>query len=157
MPYASFAAQVNSFVLQTNARMLAVFRESSQRVITVMQTPVGSGGSMPVDTGFLRASLRVYNGAVFGAPALTASVKGAAAYNVTAAVAAISNAQLGETITALYLASYALRVNYGYVGKDSLGREYNQSGYLFVELAAQQWPSIVRQVSAELKSRVNNP
>jgi hypothetical protein len=148
----NFAAQVSKWVQQTKGRQEAVFRESAQRVIEVMQTPVGAGGNMPVDTGFLRASLRVQIGRVDSLPAISAT--GAAhSWDGGSVALVINGAKLGDMISAIYLANYARRINYGFVGQDSRGREYNQRGYLFVQKAGQQWQGIVRAVSAELKSR----
>src|SRR5690606_12512139 len=56
---ARFSGQVDDWVLATEKRLTAVLRESTRRVIEVMQTPVNEGGNMPIDTGFLRASLVV--------------------------------------------------------------------------------------------------
>ena len=146
-----FATQVDAWVRGTNERMTAVIRKSAERVIKVMQEPVGAGGAMPIDTGFLQSSLKVMPGNVASLPAVKADGI-SVSYNGGAAVMVISNMQPGESITAIYVANYARRVNYGFVGEDSLGRTYNQKGRHFVDRAAQQWPSIVAGVTAELKA-----
>lgn len=48
--------QIDRFIVKTEARMLAVVRESIKSVVEESQTPKAKGGRMPVKTGFLRAS-----------------------------------------------------------------------------------------------------
>lgn len=158
----SFAAQVNDWVRKTEARMLAVFRESAQRVILEMQKVGpsaknpggGAGGAMPVDTGFLRASLMT----TLNSPDTTVKFKddaiGAYVWQEGAIQIVILSAKIGDAIYAVYTASYARRMEYGFSGTDSLGRTYNQQGYGFVRLAAQKWQTIVQEVVREAQSRV---
>lgn len=141
----NFAAQVNAFVRETRQRMDAVFRESAQRVISEMQTPVAAGGNMPVDTGFLRASLQITKDAPLPLGRAKPAEAGSYAYNPSAAALVLSGAEIGETIFASYTANYAAHVHYGRAGRP--GRQW-------VTLAAQRWPTIVAQVSAELQGRV---
>jgi len=44
-------------------------------------------------------------------------------------------------------------MNYGFVGTDSLGRTYNQTGFGFVDAVAQRWPQIVIQAEAKVRDR----
>lgn len=139
----NFAAQVDAFIAKSKKRATAVFRESTERVIEEMQRPVGAGGNMPVDTGFLRASLQASTTAM---PALTRDNPGAAApYDGAEVSLVIAGADLGETIYAGYTAKYAGHVNYG-----ARGRQPRQ----FVGRAAQKWPAIVDQVAAEVRAKV---
>lgn len=48
--------QIDTIVIKTEARMLAVMRQSIANVVEDAQTPVAKGGRMRVKTGFLRAS-----------------------------------------------------------------------------------------------------
>lgn len=141
----SFSSQVNDWVRQTEQRVEAVFRESAQRVISDMQTPVAEGGNMPVDTGFLRASLQVGTGGPAPMTRGRPAEGGSYAYAPTAAALAIAGAQIGQTIYASYTANYAGFVHYGRAGKP--GRQW-------VTMAAQRWPQIVAAVAGELQSRV---
>ncbi len=142
MPQGSFSAQVDAWVGKTKARMEAVHKESVQRTIEVMQTPVGAGGNMPVDTGFLRASLM----ARVGIPALpTRENPGAkVSYDPGQVTLVIAGAKLSDPINAVYTANYARHVEYGARGR---------AGRRFVALAAQQWPRIVSEVVTEAKAR----
>lgn len=51
-------ADIEEFVTKSEARLLAVMRNSLQDITNDMQTPVAKGGRMRVKTGFLRASGR---------------------------------------------------------------------------------------------------
>lgn len=59
----------------------------------------------------------------------------------------------GETLYIGFQANYARRMNYGFVGEDSLGRTYNQSGFGFVEKAAARWPFIVDAAAAKVRTQ----
>ena len=153
MAQKSFSAQVSEWVKETKERQIAVRNEAAQRVIAIMQTPVGQGGNLPFDTGFLRASLMaVIGNANFELKANPES--GAAVpYDAGQISLIIAKAKLSDTVEAVYTAKYARRMEYGFSGKDSLGRTYNQTGRRFVALAAQQWPRIVSEVATEAKAR----
>lgn len=53
-----FAATIEDWVKETEARMLAVVQDAALHTVNDMQTPTAKGGRMRVDTGFLRASGR---------------------------------------------------------------------------------------------------
>tara|TARA_R110002051_G_scaffold230715_1_gene292714 strand:+ start:2594 stop:3031 length:438 start_codon:yes stop_codon:yes gene_type:complete len=142
MAQSSFAAQVGDWVRETKARQTAVYRESAQRVIAAMQVPVGAGGNMPVDTGFLRASLMASLG--YTLPPTRDNPGGAVSYDPGAVSLTISRAEISDPITAVYTASYAEHVEYGARGR---------AGRRFVALAAQQWPRIVSEVATEAQAR----
>jgi len=140
----SFSAQVSAWVAKTKERQRAVFQEAAQRVVEVMQTPVGAGGNMPVDTGFLRASLTAsLDGSL---PPLTDRPDDQARYSYDAGQVnlVIAEAQITDTIVAAYGARYSRYQEYGARG---------QPGRRFVALAAQQWAAIVNEVCREAQSR----
>jgi len=128
----SFEAQISDWVAKSLGRIEAVFKQSAQEVFLIAQTPVGAGGNMPVDTGFLRASLQTgLNGA--------SGVKGVEGY-----VFVIAGAKLGDTIFGGWTADYAVHVHYGTHGR---------AGRLWVDLAAQQWQDIVTKFGREAEAR----
>ena len=143
----TFVVQVDEWVLKTKQRTEAVIKASAQDVIELMQTPVKRGGNMPIDTGFLRASLRVnLTGPVPMANANPyVEANSAPEYNGAVAVAAIAGLDVGKTLWATYGAEYAAHVNYGVNGR--VGRQ-------FVGLAAQKWGSIVHKNVVALKATV---
>ena len=64
-------------------------------------------------------------------------------------------ASLGDVIMLGYQAIYARRVDGGFVGQDSLGRNYNQEGANFVAYAATQWPVMVALAAEEIQAMVS--
>ena len=143
----SFTADVDAFVRKTDARLLAVFRSSAQDVIAEMQEPGPSvanpssfgTGHMPIDTGFLRASLQ----AGIDEPVARSSTPAAGhqdvAYNPAPVALVIAGARLGQTIFATYGAVYARAM---------------EARYGFVRLAAQNWQKIVGKNVRIAKERV---
>lgn len=129
-------ANLDEWTRQTEARMLAVVKQSIQDVAEVAQTPKAQGGNMPVDTGTLRNSfMSSLNGSTY--------LTGPESY-----VMVLGGLNIGNVATFGWggLASdYALRQNYGFIGQDSLGRNYNQQGNFFLEGALAQFPRIVAQ------------
>lgn len=135
----TFTAQLNAFRDKTVEQMRAVLAASVQDVMDEAQKPEAQGGRIPVDTGFLRNSL---------VSELNGSQVGAGAGSYTLAAAAM---EPGDVARFGWTAAYALRMENGLVGQDSLGRTYNQSGRHFVEAAALQWDRIVQANIARLK------
>ncbi len=133
-----FSAQVSDWVKQTQARMTAVFRESTQRVVSAAQARI------PVDTGFARASIR---GSLDSMPQIDPAFRGqpgntyADSGEVTLVIA---GATLGQTIYVGWTANYVIYLENGHSQQAPSG---------FVRLAAMEWPRIVSEVSAEAKSR----
>lgn len=134
-------------------------RETEERSETALQNTAlefydALRDATPVDTGNLRNSL-------------IASVNGPAAATVTGpgnnpsdasfrsgaeqSIGNIMNAKLGDKISYVYLATYARRLNYGFVGFDSLGRFYNQAGRFWIERVGSQYRSIARRVATALR------
>lgn len=101
---------------------------------------------MPVDTGFLRASLLASSDAMPQMNAAKPAGAGAYSYDSGPIALTINNAPLGGKVYCGYSANYAVHVNYG-TGKTP--------ARLFVEQAAQQWPAIVKAVEAELSARLS--
>lgn len=135
----SFSTQVDDWVRRTEQRMTAVFRESTQRVVSIAQAGI------PVDTGFARASVR---GSTESMPQIEPSRSGATgqnyAYNGTEIILAIAGAEIGQTIFIGWTAAYVLALEYGHSKQAPSG---------FVRLAAAQWPVIVDAVTQEAKAR----
>lgn len=147
-----FAAQVEDWVRDSEALLEGVFRESAQRVFEAMTTPRGHGGNLPVDTGYLRATIQASNVAP---PPINPGSKGRRRTKEETGVIysldsgpinlVINNTKLGGTVFVCATANYAAHANYGVNGRPAA---------LFVEQAAQRWPQIVGQVQAELKSKL---
>lgn len=146
----SFTAQVGEWAAQTEKRLEAVFRDSAQTVANEMRKPKGGGGNMPVKTGNLRRSLLASTASMPGIrPGVTNFPDNDTQINLV-----IAGATLGQTIHLGFQAEYARRMEYGFTGKDALGRTYNQAGNGFVRLTAQRWQQIVEQSAKTVQSRV---
>lgn len=135
-----FGSDVKAFAAKAKLRSLAIFRESTNRVLREASIPEARGGHMPVDTSFLRNSSRAATG---GMPSSSSEEP----------VLVYARMSLGDTVYTGWTAVYALRQEYGFVGEDSLGRSYNQRGKGFMRGAIQQWQQIVTKVAAEVDAR----
>lgn len=123
--------------------LTSLLRNSVQGLAKAAATTIPNGGRVPVKTGNLARSVVVDD----KPPKV---IEGLATGDYSLGIA---NIRPGEPIYIGWQARYARRQNYGFVGTDSLGRTYNQSGYGFAEAAAAQWPQIVRAEAAKLGAR----
>lgn len=140
----AFSDQLSAWAKATEKRMEAVYRRSVELLAEEMTRTKANGGRVPLDTGNLYRSLlaskqempRMAAGPFpgFDIGAITASLK------------------MSEPVFIGYQAVYARRMEFGYVGADSLGRIYNQQGNYFVAGAIAQWPQIVAQAAKEVES-----
>ena len=139
-----FAAGVLEWTRQTERRMLMVFKRAVELLAEELTSGRHNGGRVPWVTGNMARSLAAeINGIV-------QTAEGAPAGNAGAKIALLT---MGDVIMLGYQAVYAFRVNSGFVGEDSLGRNYNQEGAHFVEYAASQWPVMVELAAGEIKAR----
>ncbi len=142
----SFSADIDKWVMKTKARAEAVFHESAERVVAEMQKPMGEGGRMRVDTGFLRASLMASTSQM---PAIRPNAKPVPdqkyGFDMGPISLVINGADLGATIYAGYVAGYAIYREYGANG---------QAPDAFVRTAAAKWSQIVSEVIKDAKARV---
>ncbi|SMC97174.1 hypothetical protein [Novosphingobium sp. B1] len=125
---------------QTDRLLTALLRNSVQDLAQVAAKTIPEGGNVPVKTGNLARSVVVDN----KPPTV---IEGLATGDYSLGIA---NIKPGETVYVGWQAAYSRRMNYGFVGADSLGRVYNQAGFGFAEAAAAQWPAIVARQAAAL-------
>lgn len=125
------------------AGLTALLRNSVQALATEAGKTIPNGGRVPVKTGNLGRSVVVDN-----KPPQT--IEGLAKGDFSLGLA---NIKPGDTIYIGWQAKYSRRLNYGFVGTDSLGRTYNQAGYGFAEAAAAKWPAIVAAQAAKMRGR----
>lgn len=126
----------------TTAQLTALLRNSVQALAVEASTTIPNGGRVPVKTGNLGRSVVVDT-----KPPEVIDVL-AKAQDFSLGVADIKP---GDTVYIGWTAKYSRRQNYGFVGEDSLGRTYNQSGYGFAEAAAARWPAIVAEQAAKIR------
>lgn len=137
-----FTAQVDDWVLQSIIRMKVVRNKSIEMVVNDAQLPVGKGGRMRVDTGFLRASGQM---SLNGMP--TGPVRGDDD---------AKQFQYGDgseiTPVSLILARASLGTNlfFGWTANYAKAREAKDG---FLRLAVQRWPEFVAEATRTSKSR----
>ena len=135
-------ATLDQWTKKTERRIDAVLKDATQSVVAVAQVTKAKGGRMPVDTGNLRNSL------------ISSVAGGASGQGEESYIMAAAGMTGGDVATFTWTAEYARRINSGFTGADSLGRNYSQVGAHFVEGAVDQWPAIVRASIAKAKARV---
>jgi hypothetical protein len=137
-----FKATLGAWALKAGDKLDALARQSA------LQLSEDVVKATPVDTGFLRGSWQPSIGAPAGGGGALDASGAAAQASVTLAVQGIKR---GDRFFLINNARYAMRLEYGFVGQDSLGRTYNQTGRFFVGNAVKRWPRIVARVAQELK------
>jgi len=156
MAQKSFAASVGAWARQTEARTLAVHRHAVQTLAEEVRKVIPEGGHMPVDTGFLRASLMASTAAMPRLEAPGEAKTYSEASGQSDIVLVLAGATLYQKIYLGFTAVYARRLEYGFEGEDVLGRTYHQQGYGFVRLTAQRWKKIVAESVRVILSRVQS-
>lgn len=117
-------------------------RGVSKRAFGPIPNP-GGVGLLPVESGFLRASLRLTTGAIPAATAQPAEGR-RYEYNPAASASAIAAWDFRTPLHAVYTANYARHVHYGARGMPARP---------WVNLAAQRFPQIVAEVAREAPRR----
>jgi hypothetical protein len=111
----SFERQVRNFEKKFEKRLRAVAKESVQQTANMANEDRGSGGRMPVDTGFLRASRA---GAVGRMPMGQSKPQGDGPFRVDnsglSAALLRWNPEKGETFYVGWTANYARFMEYRY-------------------------------------------
>ncbi len=100
----------------------------------------------PVDTGNLRGNWQPSIGEE--APAASGSAQ---KYGVSEISTVAAGVKAGDRFFMLNNTVYARRIELGFVGKDALGRMYNQKGRYFISDTVKRWRSVVSKVAASLK------
>lgn len=140
---ASFTESIDAWVAQTKERLDAVHGRSVELLGEQMAKTKPEGGKVPFFKGNLMRSLLADKSAM---PKIS---DGPFSGSNVGLVAATLKAD--ETVYIGYQAIYAARMNFGYVGADSLGRVYNQQGNYFIEGAVAEWPNIVKNAVTDIK------
>ena len=120
--------------------LTALLRNSVQALANEAAKTIPNGGRVPVVSGELARSVVVDN----KPPQV---IEGLATGDFSLGIAAIKP---GVTVYIGWQKIYSRRVNNGFVGTDSLGRTYNQSGAGFAEATAAKWPVIVQAQAAKM-------
>lgn len=140
-----FAASVDAWAKETEARLLEIFKRACYLLIEELKLSKKNGGKVPYDLGRMADSLE-------GAINSIVATSDADPPPVGDPGGKVAMLELGDVLHLGYQAIYARRQNYGFVGEDSMGRTYNQEGNHFVEYAASMWPVMVQLANEELRN-----
>lgn len=145
-----FLQAVNKWTRETEARSESAFQNGLLDFYDALSA------ATPVDTGNLRNSLIAsVNGSgamsTVTGPGLTSS-DSTYRSGASQSIAAIMSAKIGDRVSFMYHATYAMRVNYGFHGIDSLGRRYNQPGRFWVQSVGAQYRSIMHNAANRLRN-----
>ena len=132
---------------QSEARLTAVLRGSLESLARDLTQTKPRGGRVPIKHGNLYRSLLM---STTGMPTRAAS----GTQFSTEPVFDVGSIRVGQKVWFGYQAAHAARQNYGFVGTDSLGRTYNQSGSGFLEAAIANWPAIVQAEAEYVRNKV---
>jgi hypothetical protein len=133
----AFALEVGLHVLELKNFTKKVWQESVIRLMDEMQLPVGAGGNMPVQTGFLRSSLQVGLLPVAENSMSRPSKTGSYEWDSSFSHDVVRQSKVGETIYMGYAADYAAKAEFMHG---------------FQRLAVQNWPAIIRETVNDLRS-----
>ncbi len=137
-----FSNAVNKWTKETEERATEAFQIGSLDFFIALRD------ATPKDTGALRASMVAgVNGSVPAGPFNTYG----STSNDTEALSQIGKLKLGDKLTIVWRAPYALRLEYGFVGADSLGRFFNQAGRFFAASVSARYTSIMRAAASRLR------
>lgn len=141
MAATQFRLSLDAWAQKTTAQLGALARVATQdlaeRVID----------ATPVDTGFLVGNWQPS----LNAPVLNLNENATGnAYAQSALVGVIPSFKAGDTFFYTNAAAYARRIEFGFVGEDSLGRVYNQAGRYMVTKAVAAWDSIVASAASKI-------
>lgn len=135
----SFSATVGQWANKIDGALETVFKESAQELVSQLNELV------PVDTGFLRASLMASTSAM---PQLTRANPGMAVPDDLGEIMlVIAGADLGDTLYLGYTANYSAHVHYGAQGR---------APRPWVTMVAQRWVAIVEVKATEVKNRLGS-
>lgn len=142
----SFAATISEWGRSELDRALAIFQTSAEMLFNDVTEP---GGRIVRRTGNLARSVIVSDTSM---PTIKPGVTEFPDVS-QASIGVIHGVTLGASVWIGVQAEYGPRYNYGFVGTDSLGRLYNQTGAGFIEAAEQDWPQTVGRAEAKVRGR----
>lgn len=137
----SVAEYAKRFGVAVDAMARQVSQELAQNVVE----------DTPVDTGFLRSSWQPSLNAPVVASAAAGDPSGGAVQAQIGTV--VAEMKAGDRFWMVNNAAYALRLEYGFVGTDSLGRTYNQSGRYFVTDNMKRADAVASKIAKELGAK----
>jgi hypothetical protein len=150
-PGQQFTADLESMVIATKERMEALSRQSIQATCeqVVQNSPVLTGffrGNWQPSIGAPPQNLGPQTPSENTADADKLADKGSAQLSLL-----IAQFKLGQIFFLVNNTAYGPRLENGFTGRDSLGREIHQRGRFFVRNALARWGDTVRRAAIDLK------
>ena len=139
----TFSATIKDWAAKSEEEVTTSIRKAVEDTVNEIGRPLVAGGAMPVDTGFLRNSMAAEIGGDGSFATVKPKFKGDKGSGAETIGLVIEGMEAGAVVNVAWTAAYAARVNYGFTGQDSLGRNYNQGGAHFFETGAAKWPDFV--------------
>jgi hypothetical protein len=137
-----FVAKVDAWAAHEPLRLRALAIESIQNMCehVVIDTPVV--------TGNLRGGWQPSIGAP--SPPIEGRLDPGGGQALADLAVSLANLQIGDVLYFTNGVIYARRVEYGFVGEDSLGRHYNQAGRFYLTNNAVRWQDFVSEAAETL-------
>lgn len=139
-----FLQTIKEWVGRAPRKVDAVHKRSLEKLAVELTRTKAEGGNVPFDTGNLYRSLVA---STSGLPEIKSGPSQGSDVGIV-----IAKLNRKQPIYFGYTAAYARRMNYGFVGSDSMGRVYNQEGNHFLERAVDMWPQIVDESAREVRT-----
>lgn len=140
----SFTAQLDEIIDLTERNLRYVAAESIQDVVEAAQTPqLAMSKGAP---GFVEGKIPVAEADLINSLSVDGGAPDKDAYSV-----AIAGYQIGDNMRFAWTSEYAMRIEAGFTGEDSLGRSYNVPGRFFVGKNAARFPEFVKKRVAEVR------
>jgi hypothetical protein len=138
------AEQLDAFVAKAKGNLLAFASEFIQDVNNEVVI------NTPVVFGFLRGS---WFGGINDEPTGTGSRDPSGGSSIARMNVVAATLTLGDIYTAVNTAVYAARVEYGFFGRDSLGRHYSQPGRGWVRAVIARVDAIAEAAAVRVRDR----
>lgn len=142
----TFSATIDEWVRETKQRQEAVAKTATQNLFFEVLRPVGQGGRMRIDTGFLRASFQASLNAPVNLSLANPDPEGDFPTDLGAISLVINQAEVGSVIFGTFTANYARAREYG---------AGNQPPDAFVLTNAQNWQQFVTDAVSEVRAAAN--
>lgn len=143
---ASFSAQVKQLTTEAKENTGLIFATAVQKLEREVKLNRKTGGGLtPADTDNMIRSIVTQKNVM---PRVDTELK-----EYTEVSFSIMPSDIGTPVYIGVQAVYGPRQNYGFVGTDSLGRYYNQTGAYFVEGAGAKWEQFVKEAEAEFGAK----
>jgi hypothetical protein len=136
----TFKGQIDEWILMSEELTGAVVKEASQELAIAANNPVGNGGRMRVDTGFLRNSIVASLNQIPSGPDVKPDNYSKIGWEPTEVATTINRMKPDDTLYIGWSAEYAA---------------YRENQDFFARTAAQNWSKYVDDAVLRLEMRFN--